>query len=152
MTREPAAPNVAAASLRAVGAAILGAGVWIGFAGPLSVTLGLRITWGLVAVAAFIGWLIGSAARSGAYGAAPRPTAPRVRAIAVAGSLFAWLVASAGVYLYSLAALPSIGPAGSTLAERIAATPIVAFYAQQLGPLDFIELLALLLAAWWSSR
>lgn len=152
MTREPAGPDVAAASLRAVGAAILGAGIWIGFAGPLSVTLGLNITSGLVAVAAFIGWLIGSATRSGAHGAEPRPSAPSVRAIAVGGALFAWLLALVGVYLYSLAALPSLGPAGSSLAERMAATPIVDFYAQQLGPIDAVEVVVLLVAAWWSSR
>src|SRR3989304_79720 len=95
----PAGRWGAGGTLRAVGAAILGAGIWIGFAGPLSVTLGLNITWGLVAVAAFIGWLIGSATRSGAHGAEPRPSAPSVRAIAVGGALFAWLAALVGGYL-----------------------------------------------------
>jgi len=143
---------MAAVTVRAIGAALLGAGIWIGFAGPLNVTLGLNITWGLVAVAAFIGWLVGSATRSGPRDAGPRPSANRVRAVAVGGALFAWLLGLLGVYLYSLAALPNLGPAGSTFAERMAATPIVTFYAQQVGPIDLVEVLALLVTAWWSAR
>jgi hypothetical protein len=115
--------------------------VWIGLAGPFAVT------WGLLAVALFVGWLIGSAARSGASG-----SGRRIQAVAVGGALFAWLVALVGVYLYSLAALPSLGPAATSLSERIAATPIVSFYAQQFGPIDALEAVLLQLAAWWSAR
>ena len=70
----------------------------------------------------------------------------------MAGAALAWILALVGVYLYSLAALPSVGPAGTTLAERIAATPIASFYAQQFGPLDAVEAAAILVAAWWSAR
>jgi hypothetical protein len=136
-----AAPGSAAAALRALGAAVLGAGVWIGLAGPFAVT------WGLLAVALFVGWLVGSAARSGAT--VPRP---RLQAVAVGGALFAWVTALVGVYLYSLAALPSLGPAGTSLSERIAATSIVSFYGQQFGPIDALEGAFVLLAAWWSAR
>jgi len=141
--REGTAPtlHLLPAAARTLGAAVLGAGIWIGFAGPL------QLTWGLVAVAVFVGWLVGSAARSGAK----RPDG-RVRAVAVGGALLAWPLSLVGVYLYSLAALPGLGPAGSSLTERIAATPIVAFYAPQVGPIDVIEVLALLAAAWWSAR
>jgi hypothetical protein len=142
--------------LRAVGAAVLGAGVWIGLAGPFAVT------WGLLAVALFVGWLVGSSARSGsaASGAsasgATASGAPaagsRIRAVAVGGALFAWALALAGVYLYSLATLPSLGPAGTSLSERIAATPILSFYAQQFGPIDALEGILLVVAAWWSAR
>lgn len=141
MTAESAAPGLAPAALRAVGAALLGAGVWIGLAGPFAVT------WGLLAVALFVGWLVGSAARSGSTA-----SGPRVRAIAVGGALFAWVLALAGVYLYSLATLPSLGPAGASLSERIAATSILDFWGQQFGPIDALEGVLLVLAAWWSAR
>lgn len=136
-----AAPSLAPAGLRAVGAAVLGAGVWIGLAGPFAVT------WGLPAVALFVGWLVGSTARSGATG-----SASRVQAVAVGGALLAWVLVLAGVYLYSLATLPSLGPAGTSLSERIAATSIFAFWAPQFGPIDALEGVLLVLAAWWSAR
>jgi hypothetical protein len=141
VTAESAAPGLAPAALRAVGAAVLGAGVWIGLAGPFAVT------WGLLAVALFVGWLVGSAARSGSTA-----SGPRVRAIAVGGAFFAWVLAFAGVYLYSLATLPSLGPAGASLSERIAATSILDFWGQQFGPIDALEGVLLVLAAWWSAR
>lgn len=162
------APDLASAAVRAAGAALLGAGIWIGSAGPIG------LTWGLIAVAVFIGWLVGSATRSGAYGprmrgrptrtqegATDRPAAtrarsdPRVRGIAVAASLFAWVLGLVGVYLYSLAAIPDLaglGPGGSDLSERIGSTSFVSFYAQQFGPIDLLEVAALVVAAWWTSR
>jgi hypothetical protein len=136
-----AAPGLAPAVLRAVGAAVLGAGVWIGLAGPFAVT------WGLPAVALFVGWLVGSSARSGSTEAGSR-----IRAVAVGGALFAWALALAGVYLFSLATLPSLGPAGTSLSERIAATPILSFYGQQFGPIDALDGVLLVVAAWWSAR
>jgi hypothetical protein len=136
-----AVPGLAPAVLRAVGAAVLGAGVWIGLAGPFAVT------WGLPAVALFVGWLVGSSARSGSTA-----SGSRLRAVAVGGALFAWVLALAGVYLYSLATLPSLGPAGTSLSERIAATPILSFYGQQFGPIDALEGVLLVVAAWWSAR
>lgn len=132
MTSQPAAPALPSAALRALGAALLGAGIWIGLAGPLNVT------WGLIAVAVFVGWLVGSAAK--------------VRQIAIGGALAAWGLGLVGVYLYSLATLPGLGPPGTSLTERIAATPITAFYAQQFGPVDVVEAAALVAAAWWSAR
>ena len=63
-------PGIAPAALRAVGAAVLGAGIWIGLAGPLNVT------WGLVAVAIFVGWLVGSETRTGARFRGPRRPRP----------------------------------------------------------------------------
>jgi hypothetical protein len=137
-----AAPSLAPAVVRAIGAAVLGAGVWIGLAGPFGVT------WGLLAVALFVGWLVGSSARSGSSTA----SAPRLRTVAVGGALFAWGLALAGVYLYSLATLPSLGSAGTSLSERIAATPILSFYGQQFGPIDALEGVLLVVAAWWSAR
>jgi hypothetical protein len=146
-----AAPGLAAAAMRAIGAAVLGAGVWIGLAGPLGVT------WGLLAVALFVGWLVGSSARSGspasgATASAASAAGSRIRAVAVGGALFAWVLALAGVYLYSLATLPSLGAAGTSLSERIAATSILDFWGQQFGPIDALEGVLLVLAAWWSAR
>jgi hypothetical protein len=141
----PSAPSgLAQAALRAVGAAVLGAGVWIGLAGPFAVT------WGLLAVALFVGWLVGSSARSGQPDRSG--SGSRIRAVAVSGALFAWVLALAGVYLYSLAALPSLGPPGTSLSERIAATSILDFWGPQFGPIDVLEGVLLVLAAWWSAR
>jgi hypothetical protein len=141
-----AAPGLAPAALRAVGAAVLGAGVWIGLAGPFAVT------WGLPAVALFVGWLVGSAARSESTASSAAASGSRLRAVAVGGALFAWVLVLAGVYLYSLATLPSLGPAGTSLSERIAATSILSFYGQQFGPIDALEGVLLVVAAWWSAR
>ena len=136
------------AAVRAIGAAVLGAGIWIGLAGPFGVTTGLP------AVAIFVGWLVGSATRSAPSGNVTNGMSARtrLRAIAVGGAVFAWLLALTGVWLYSLATLPSLGPAGSTFGERIAATPITSFYAQQFGALDVVDALAIVLAAWWTAR
>ncbi len=130
-------PQLLPAAARTLGAAVLGAGIWIGSAGPL------QLTWGLVAVAAFVGWLIGSAARS----SAPRPD-PRVRALAVGGAVLTWLISLIGVYVY-LSILPS---EGVTPSEVVGSPSIVDFYAQQFGLLELLEAAAFLTVAWWSAR
>lgn len=133
----PLPAPVTQAGLRALGAALLGAGIWIGLAGPL------QFTWGLLAVAVFVGWLIGTAARSTT--ASPDR---RVRIIAGAGGLLAWLASLVGVYLY-LSALP-YGPAQS--GHLVGSLSIVDYYAQNLSVLDLIEGLLAVAAAWWSAR
>jgi hypothetical protein len=135
--------DLPSAAFRTVGAAILGAGIWIGVAGPLGATIGL------LAVALFVGWLVGSAARSGA-----RASDPRVRAVAVAGAVLTWGAALVGVYVYSLATIPRLpgAPAGSDLLSRMGETPITVFYAAQFGVLDLVQGVLLMVAAWWSAR
>jgi len=155
-------------AIRAFGAAVLGAGVWAVAAGPLGVTVGL------IVVAAFAGWLIGTAARgsdasrrrrtrAGAAvddGSSGRADADArrlrvVRTVAVSAAVFGWLLALVAVYLYSLAAIPGLpgGAAASTdLAERIRQTSIVAFYAQSFGLLDVLEGAILIATAWWAAR
>ena len=135
--------DLSSAAFRAVGAAVLGAGIWIGVAGPLGATAGL------LAVALFVGWLVGSAARSGA-----RASGPRVTAVAVAGALLMWGAALVGVYVYSLATIPQLpGASGGTdLLSRMRGTPITAFYAAQFGVLDVVEGAVLLVATWWTAR
>lgn len=132
------------AALRTLGAALLGAGIWIGVAGPFGARLGL------VAVAIFVGWLIGSSARQGAAA-----TDGRLPAIAVGGGAVAWVLALVGVYVYSLAVIPDLPgatSAGSDLLTRLRDTPITAFYAPQVGLLDFLQGALLLGTAWWSAR
>jgi hypothetical protein len=127
------------AALRAFGVALPGAIVWILLAGPLGVTVGL------IVVAAFLGWLIGSSSRGSG----------QARWIAVAAAITAWLLALVGVYLYSLAAIPALpgaGPDGTDLAQRIGETPILTFYAQSFGILDAFEGAVLVVTAWWSAR
>jgi hypothetical protein len=140
----PRQPDLSAGLLRAVGAAVLGAGIWIGVAGPL----GARA--GLLAVALFVGWLVGSAARSGA-GA----RGPAVGGVAVAGGLLTWVLALVGVYVYSLAVIPDLpggATAGADLVARMRETPITEFYAPQFGLLDVFQGVVLLVAAWWTAR
>jgi hypothetical protein len=160
--------DLARAALRAFGAAVLGAAVWAVLGGPFGLTVGL------VVVAAFVGWLIGSSARP-ASDARRRPAAyrrsqvtapaassaqatassPTVRRIAVAAAIVAWALALAGIYVYSLAAIPALpggGGTGTDLGQRIRETPILTFYAQSFGILDAIEGAILIVAAWWSSR
>jgi hypothetical protein len=129
--------SVIPAGLRALGAALLGAGIWIGLAGPF------QLTWGLLAVAVFVGWLVGSAARS----ATPTPDR-RVRLVAGAGGLLAWIASLVGVYVY-LSALPP-GPAQS--GHLVGSLSLVDYYAQNLSLLDVIEGLLAAAAAWWSAR
>lgn len=159
--------DLAPAALRAFGAAVVGAAVWVVLGGPFGLTVGL------VVVAAFVGWLIGSSARP-ASDARRRPAAyrrsqeaapaasspqaiassPTVRRIAVAAAIIAWALALAGIYVYSLAAIPALpgGGTGTDLGQRIRETPILTFYAQSFGILDAIEGAVLIVAAWWSSR
>lgn len=118
----------ATVAVRALGAALLGAGIWIGAGGPLG------LTWGLVAVAAFVGWLVGSAVRR--------------RTTALGATVVAGGIGLLGTYLYALAAAPGT----TSLSERVGSVSIVDFYAQQYGLLVVVQLAALLLAAWWSSR
>jgi hypothetical protein len=149
---------------RAVSAALLGAFVWAVVGGPLGLTVGLLV------VAAFVGWLIGSSARAGSVprrrpgivhpSPAPAPTRVRpagpnaVRWIAVAAAVVAWLLALVAIYAYSLAAIPALpgGTGGEDVFQRIRDTSILTFYAQSFGILDAIEAGVLVLAAWWSSR
>jgi hypothetical protein len=124
------------AAWRASGAALAVAAAWALLGGPFGVTVGL------VVVAAFGGWLIGTSARPWRW-------------IAVAAAVAAWFVALVAIYLYSLAAIPALpGAAGSgtDLGERIRETSIVAFYAQSFGILDAIQGAVLIGTAWWSSR
>jgi hypothetical protein len=155
MTPARSADDLWGAAFRAFGAAVIGAGIWAGLAGPLGLTVGI------VVVAAFVGWLIGSAARSGwraprPSAAAPAVTAPAVvRRVAVAAAVVTWLLALVGVYVYSLAVIPGLpGTTGSgiDLGERIRETSIVSFYAQSFGPLDVIDAAVLFVSAWWSAR
>jgi hypothetical protein len=155
------------AATRALGAALFGAFVWAVVGGPLGLTVGLLV------IAAFVGWLIGSSARAGSVPrsrpgiahastrpatapAAPRPPAPdAVRWIAVAAAVLAWVLALIAIYLYSLAAIPALPGAiggGADIFQRIRETSIFTFYAQSFGILDAIEAGVLVLVAWWSSR
>ena len=123
------------AALRASGAALGGAVAWAVLGGPFGVTVGL------VVVAAFVGWLIGTSARP-------------VRWIAVAAALAAWLVALVAIYAFSLAAIPALpgGADGTSLLDRLRETPILSFYGQSFGILDAIEGAVVIGVAWWSSR
>lgn len=140
----PRSVDVPAALLRTLGAALLGAGLWVFVGGPLGAHVGL------LAIALFAGWMIGAAARSGA-GSRGGPAVP----VALAGALVAWALALTGVYVYSLAAIPGLPGAdasGTDLVSRMRDTPIGTFYAAQFGLLDALEGVLLLGTAWWTAR
>lgn len=103
---------------------------------------------GLIAVAAAGGWAIGTAVR-GSWVSQPRPPASRVRLVAVACGLAAWLIGSLLEWVLSLALLQgsSVG-----LADRLAQTPFPTFLSQQLSIQDAVELLILGALAWRSTR
>lgn len=150
MTTEPAGPGgtsgtlrgdpaarLVAAGMRAAGAAVVGAVAWTVLAGPV------QLTWGIVAVAVAVGWFVGAAARSGAGG-----RGSRVALVAGAAGALAWLLALVGVYVY-LAALPS----GAAESGGLTGSPsILDFYAGEFGLLDFVEGVAVVVAAWWSAK
>ncbi|OGN81041.1 MAG: hypothetical protein A2X23_10340 [Chloroflexi bacterium GWC2_73_18] len=137
-----APPDLRAAALYGAGVAPLGAGLWIG-------ATALDVQAGLLAVAIFAGWLIGTTTTAGAWRGAARGRDRRVTLLALTAAGAAWLTAQAGGYLYQMATTPG---ATTTLGERIATTSILDFYAQQASPLDALALAVLLAVAAWSAR
>jgi hypothetical protein len=99
------------------------------------------IDWGLIALGAIGGWLIGTALLQAGGGGRS--------AAAVALAVLAFAVALVVDYLASLAALQeSVRP----LSERVAETPFVDWLGPQLGPAQPLTLLALGVFAWRAAR
>jgi hypothetical protein len=104
----------------------------------LSAVLGLHI--GLIVLAAFGGWLIGSSVRS---------AVPRAQAWAVVLALAAWLVGSVLEFVIAQLLLPA---ASTPPADRLTISNYLDFLG---GTFDIIEALAialLVLVAWRSAR
>jgi hypothetical protein len=97
----------------------------------------LSITSGLLAAAVLGGWLIGLAARVGAWGTGSHVPDGRPRLLATVAALGAWLGGLLVAWLVSMAILP-----GSTrpFPERLAGTPFLDWVGPQLGPLEVVGL------------
>jgi hypothetical protein len=124
--------------------AVLVAIVWLVAAGTLA------LTWALVGVAAFGGWVVGSAVGWGAWNrTGPRRTHPVARLIAIALALLAWL---GGTYLAYLWKLVVSARADEPVAQRLAEQDFARWLPSEFGPLQIAQLAVIALLAWWSSR
>jgi hypothetical protein len=136
-------PDMMRAALFGGAAAVLAAG----FAAALNAVVNIPI--GVLVVAALGGWLIGRAARHGAWSG--RAHVPRRGPIvlAVILALGAWLASEVGAYALSLALLSD---SVRTFPERIAGLPFLDWLGPQFGPLEILSLFLLAGLAWFSSR
>lgn len=119
--------------MTAAGLALLTALAWALLRGIL------ELTTGLLAVAAFGGWTIGTSVR----------TAPRARSIALATAAASWLAGLVLTWLVAMAVLPG---SSRTFVERVEHTPFLEWLAPQLGLLDLAGLLLLTGAAVYAAR
>ncbi len=130
-TARPAPPRGSRLRAGGVGVAVaaVGAAVFAALAAWLS------IDWGLLAVAALLGWGVGQGVRLGAAGAVPSPERRRL----------ALVLALAGL---------SAGEVGLWLAARAqgGVLPLVDHLAQTYGLLVPVEYLVAVVAAWWNAR
>jgi hypothetical protein len=124
--------------------AVIGALAWMVAAGPFA------LTWGLIGMAAIVGWLVGSAVGWGAWNrAGPRRTHPVVRALAIGFGFLAWL---GGTYLAYLWQLAVSAEASEPIAQRIAEQDFTRWLPSQFGALQVVQLAAIAILAWRSSR
>lgn len=99
----------------------------------------LELTTGLLAVAAFGGWAIGTSVR----------TAPHARPIALIAAGGSWLAGLVLTWLVAMAILPG---SSRTFLERVEHTPFLDWLAPQLGVLDLAGLVLLTGVATYAAR
>jgi hypothetical protein len=129
--------------LAAIGAAVLGAMLWLVAGGVLD------LGGGLIVVAVVVGWLVGGAAAFGAWRGRPHLGAGRIRLLALVMGLATWLVGTVLLYLFAEITLPG---SSRPLADRLASTPLLDWLAPQFLPLGLLELLLIGGVSWWSAR
>jgi len=144
---EPPAPLTDARMGRALAAGLL-AGVivvvaWLALGGALG------LDWGLAVVALAGGWLVGQVVSMGAWGGERHVPAVSPRLLSVGLAIVAWMGGQVAVYLWTRITLPD---SALTVGERIAATPFTDYFGGIAGPLDMIEVLLIVGAAWFASR
>lgn len=106
-------------------------------------------SWGLIVAGVAGGWLIGAWTGFGAWSEGARGSHRAPGAVAVTLALFAWLGGTVAVYLWTRAILP-----GSTqpFGERLAAVPFPSYLAGFFGPVEVLEIAALVAVAWYEAR
>lgn len=136
-------PDLARAALLGGAAALLTAAVAAVF------NAGLNLPIGVLVVVTLGGWLIGQAARRGAWSRRAHVPSRAPIALAVTLAIGAWVAAEIGAYLLSLALLPDSVRA---FPERIAALSFLDWLSPQFGPVEILSLFLLAGLAWFSSR
>jgi hypothetical protein len=144
---EPPAPLADARMGRALAAGVV-AGVivvvaWLALGGALG------LDWGLAVVALAGGWLVGQFVSMGAWGGERHVPALSPRLLSVGLAIVAWMGGQVAVYLWTRVTLPD---STLTVGQRIAATPFTDYFGGIAGPLEVIEVLVIIGAAWFASR
>ncbi len=117
--------------------------VWLALGGALG------LDWGLAVVALAGGWLVGQAVSMGAWGEERHVAALSPRLLSVGLAIVTWMGAQVAVYLWTRVTLPD---STLTVGQRIAATPFTDYFGGIAGPLEVIEVLVIVGAAWFASR
>jgi hypothetical protein len=149
----PASPSVG----RALGSGLLSAAALAVAWGLFEGLLGYDV--GLLVLAAFGGWLVGASVAWGAWAGArrgasggrgngPRQGVTRLRGIAAMLAIMVWPAAQVVAWIATRAALPA---SSLDLVGRLAATPLVDFVGNTVGPIALVEVLLLALVAWFAA-
>ena len=138
-----AAPSISRAVLFGVAAAALLSFLWLFFAGVLGTD------YGAIVLAAIGGWGVGTAVAYGAWGERPHDPFAGLRVAAVGLALGAWLGGTALDWVWSQATLPG---SAQSLAERLAQTPFVDWFAGQLSVLTVLQVGLVALLSWRAAR
>jgi hypothetical protein len=115
--------------------------------GALSGFLGLDL--GLLVLAVFGGWLIGSAVLHGARVGRPARPETRFRVLAVLLAALTWPAAQAVAWVMTRVTLPA---SSLDLARRLAATSYGDYVANTFSPISLLAIGILVLAAWLTAR
>jgi hypothetical protein len=136
-------PNLRRGTAFGCGAALVVVAAWFVLGGIFDAS------WGLIVAGIAGGWLIGAWTACGAWSEGLHGAQPAPRMIATALALFAWLGGTGAVYLWTRAILP-----GSALpfGERLAAVPFPSYLAGFFGPVEILEIAALVAVAWYEAR
>jgi hypothetical protein len=139
----PASPNQARAAAFGLVAAEAVALVYGVLADPFN------LTWGLIAVGAVGGWIIGWAVANGAWSGLFHLIVPRVRWLAVVLAVLAWIEAALVGYVGSQ--LFYQGPA-TPLAERLSVAGFFEYLNSAVFSPSIVGLAAMAFLAWRAAR
>ncbi len=109
----------------------------------------LGITWGLLIVGLFGGWVVGAAVRWGAWRDEPHAPNRRSQWVGLTLAVVAWVLGLAAAYFISQALIPE---ASTTLAERLSVDGFVSYFGGLFDFLRFVHLTSLALLAFMAWR
>jgi len=138
-----ARPNLRRGTAFGAVAALVVVAAWLVLGGIFGASLGLIVA----GVAG--GWLIGAWTAFGAWSEGARGSHRAPGVVAGTLALFAWFGGTVAVYLWTRAILPgSARPFG----ERLAEVPFPGYLAGFFGPVEELEIAALVAVAWYEAR